>query len=72
MTRSDPTAISASVTEHKHYVPGGAGLVGVHVKRAEGAGAIEPMRYYHADHPGSVQVITNEAGTAQESLAYEP
>ena len=57
------------LVEHKHYISGGAGLVGVYVSRSDSTTA---MRYYHKDHLGSVQVITNEAGAIVEHLAYEP
>lgn len=54
--------------EHKHYVNGGAGLVGVYLSRSD---ATTDMRYYHKDHLGSIAVITNQAGAVVERLAYE-
>jgi RHS repeat-associated protein len=63
---------SDGLVEHKHYVNGGAGLVGVYVtKSSYGAGEGPQMRYYHKDHLGSIAVITNPAGAVIERLAYE-
>jgi RHS repeat-associated protein len=66
------TRASDGRIEHKHYVTGGAGLVGVYVtKSAYGPGEGPEMRYYHTDHLGSIAVITNPSGAVIERLAYE-
>jgi RHS repeat-associated protein len=66
------TRASDGLIEHKHYVNGGAGLIGVYVtKSTYAAGDGAGMRYYHKDHLGSVAVITNAAGAVIERLAYE-
>jgi RHS repeat-associated protein len=58
--------------EHKHYVNGGSGPVGVFVtKSTYGTGEGPEMRYYHRDHLGSVAVITNPGGAVLDRLAYE-
>jgi RHS repeat-associated protein len=58
--------------EHKHYVTGGSGLVGVFVtKTSYSAGEGPQMRYYHRDHLGSIAVITNPTGAVLERLSYE-
>jgi RHS repeat-associated protein len=66
------TRASDGRVEHKHYVNGGAGLVGVYVtKSAYGAGDGPQMRYYHTDHLGSIAVITNPSGAVLERFSYE-
>src|SRR6266513_235531 len=61
------------VTQYKHYVNGGSGLVGVFVTKSSYATGDGPeMRYYHRDHLGSVVAITNPAAAVIERLAYEP
>jgi RHS repeat-associated protein len=58
--------------EHKHYVNGGSGLVGVFVTKSVYAVGDGPqMRYYHRDHLGSIAVITNPSGAVLERLSYE-
>jgi RHS repeat-associated protein len=66
------TRASDGLIEHKHYVNGGAGLIGVYVTKSSYAAGDGPgMRYYHKDHLGNVAVITNAAGAWIERLAYE-
>jgi len=61
------------VTQYKHYVNGGSGLVGVFVTKSSYATGDGPeMRYYHRDHLGSIVAITNPAAAVIERLAYEP
>jgi RHS repeat-associated protein len=58
--------------EHKHYVNGGAGLVGVFVTKSSYSGGDGPqMRYYHTDHLGSIVRVTNPSAGVIESFAYE-
>ncbi|MFY9314849.1 MAG: RHS repeat-associated core domain-containing protein [Burkholderiales bacterium] len=66
------TRASDGLVEHKHYVNGGAGLIGVYVTKSSYVSPDGPeMRYYHKDHLGSIAVITNPAGAVMERLAYE-
>ncbi len=60
--------------EHKHYVNAGGMSFALYVKR-EGNLNGQPattISYFHHDHLGSVAVITEEAGTVTERLAYDP
>ncbi len=59
--------------QHKHYVTGGAGLVGVYVIQPAYGGnpAEEGMRYFHTDQVGSVAAVTNSAGVRTATLGYE-
>src|SRR5207249_1966143 len=67
------TRQSDARVEHKHYVTGGSGLVGVFVtKSAYDPGEGPGMRYYHRDHLGSIAVVSNASGAAIDVLAYEP
>jgi RHS repeat-associated protein len=64
---------STAVVEHKHYVNGGSGLVGVFVTKSSYVSPDGPaMRYYHRDHLGSIVAITNPVAAVIERLAYEP
>jgi RHS repeat-associated protein len=66
------TRASDGLVEHKHYVNGGAGLIGVFVTKSTYAiGQGPEMRYYHKDHLGSVVAITNGSAGVIERLAYE-
>jgi RHS repeat-associated protein len=59
--------------EHKHFVNGGGGLVGVYVtKSAYGSGDGPQMRYLHRDHLGSVSVVTNASAAVLQGFSYEP
>lgn len=66
------TRASDGQVEHKHYVNGGAGLIGVFVTKSTYATGQGPeMRYYHKDHLGSVAAITNASAAVLERLAFE-
>lgn len=63
---------SDGLVEHKHYVNGGSGVVGVFItKSSYAAGQGPEMRYYHRDHLGSVAAITNSSAAVIERLAFE-
>jgi RHS repeat-associated protein len=66
------TRQSDGVIEHKHYVSGGSGLIGVFVTKSSYATGEGPaMRYYHRDHLGSIVAISNSSGAVVERLAFE-
>jgi RHS repeat-associated protein len=66
------TRASDGRIEHKHYVNGGSGLVGVFVtKSSYGAGEGPQMRYFHRDCVGSITRITDPSGAPIEALGYE-
>jgi YD repeat-containing protein len=46
--------VSGTVTEHKHYIHGGAAPVAVYTQRTTGA---NDTRYLHTDHLGSVDTV---------------
>ena len=61
-------------TEHKHYVSAGGMSFALYVKREGNLNGLPAatISYLHHDHLGSAAVITNEAGTVTERLAYDP
>jgi RHS repeat-associated protein len=66
------TRASDGLVEHKHYVNGGAGLVGVFVTKSSYApGQGDEMRYYHRDHLRSIVASTNSTAAIVERFAFE-
>ncbi len=58
--------------ELRHYVSAGGTLVAIHTRALPSIGPpTERTRYVHADHLGSVETITDEAGQATERFAYD-
>src|SRR6266581_6753112 len=60
--------VRGTVTEHKHYIHGGAAPVAVYTQRNTG---VNDTRYLHTDHLGSVDTITDEAGNVVLKLSYD-
>ncbi len=60
--------VRGTVTEHKHYIHGGAAPVAVYTQRNTG---VNDTRYLHTDHLGSVVAITDESGTVVQRLSYD-
>jgi RHS repeat-associated protein len=60
--------LSGGVLERRHYINGGHGPVGVLTR----TGSTDEMRYWHKDHLGSTQVVTDETGAVVERMEYEP
>ena len=58
-----------NVVTHKYYVYGGSGMVAVYQERDN---ATADTRYFHKDHLGSTDAITDEVGTVIERLSYDP
>jgi RHS repeat-associated protein len=47
------------VIEYRHYVPGGQGTAAIHTRRSSGT---NNTYYWHADHLGSPELFTDQAG----------
>jgi RHS repeat-associated protein len=56
------------LVEHKHYINGGSGLVGVYLTRSD---STTEIRYFLKDKLGSIQVVTTNTGAPCQSLAYD-
>ncbi|MCF8372833.1 MAG: FG-GAP-like repeat-containing protein [Bacteroidales bacterium] len=60
--------ITPEGTRELHYIRGGEGVVAVYTEQSNGQ---SNTRYWHKDHLGSVQAISNEQGTVVEILSYD-
>lgn len=56
-----------STVTQKHYIYAGPNLVGAYTK----VGTSTNTRYFHTDHLGSVDAITNETGGVVQRLSYD-
>ncbi len=61
--------IKNGLTEYKHSLLAGGRLIGEYVSRSDGSSSI---RYFHADHLGSVEVVTSETGAVLARYSYDP
>lgn len=59
---------SGTVVTQKHYLYAGSNLIGIYSQLSNGA---SNTRYLHTDHLGSVDTITDEAGTLVQRLSYD-
>jgi RHS repeat-associated protein len=59
--------VTASVTEHKHYIAAGSATV-IYTQRSSGA---NDTRYLLPDHLGSPETITDESGAVIQRLSYD-
>lgn len=50
-----------------HYIAGGDGLVAIFVRN----NSLDTMYYIHTDHLGSINVITNQAGTVVKNYSFD-
>jgi RHS repeat-associated protein len=53
--------------EYRHYIPGGNGIAGIHTRRTSGTNS---TYYWHADHLGSPELITDSAGGNPLRLSF--
>ncbi len=64
-----------TVTEHKHYIAAGKDQIAVHIQKTDTAVTpavtTQKVYYLHSDHLGSIDTITNEAGSVTERLSYD-
>jgi len=60
--------ISGSTTTQKHYIYAGNNLIGAYTSVSNNTAN---TRYFHTDHLGSVEVITDESGGVVERLSYD-
>lgn len=60
--------VTSTRTHFKHYVAGPTGLVATYTRRTD---ATEDAFYFTKDHLGSVDSVTNQAGTVQVRLSFE-
>lgn len=51
----------SGVIEYRHYLPGGQGTAAIHTRRTTG---VNSTYYVHADHLGSPELLTDNAGAA--------
>ncbi len=63
-------ADSTSDTEARIYLDAPSGRVGLHLKDASLAPS--ETRYFHADHLGSIELVTNHFGEVIDRLSYTP
>ncbi|MEW5788556.1 MAG: FG-GAP-like repeat-containing protein [Pseudomonadota bacterium] len=61
--------IKGSLTEYKHSLMAGGKLIGEYVSRSDGTNS---TRYFHTDHLGSIEVVTDEAGAVIARYAFDP
>ena len=59
-----------NVVTHKYYIYGGSGRVAVHQERDNSTP--KETRYFHMDHLGSIDAITDENGAVKERLSFDP
>lgn len=64
-----------TVTEHKHYIAAGKDQIAVSIQKTDTAPTpavtTQQLRYFHTDHLGSIDTITDEAGSVAERLSYD-
>ena len=58
----------SGVIEYKHMIPGSEAAGAIHTRRSNGA---NDTRYLTKDHLGSIDTISNEAGTVLTRLSYD-
>jgi RHS repeat-associated protein len=58
----------SGVIEYKHYIAAGKAIVALRTIRDNGA---NDVRYFHMDHLGSVDAITNESGGVVLRLSFD-
>ena len=63
-------AASTSDTEARIYLNAPSGRVGLHLKDASLAPS--ETRYFHTDHLGSIELVTNHLGEVIDRLSYSP
>ncbi|MEM7172319.1 MAG: RHS repeat-associated core domain-containing protein, partial [Pseudomonadota bacterium] len=56
--------------EERHYIAAGA-TVAMHVITDDGASTSTKDSYFHKDHLGSIDTVTDSAGAVQERLSYD-
>jgi RHS repeat-associated protein len=57
-----------TIIKQKHYIKAGGELVAIHTKDSTGS---EDTKYVHNDHLGSIQTITDAAGTLVKVLSFD-
>ncbi|MGB4115344.1 MAG: RHS repeat-associated core domain-containing protein [Polaromonas sp.] len=64
---------AGGLIEHKHYASAGGVVFALFVQRTGNLGTqtASATRYFHHDHLGSIAVVTNEAGTVIERMAFD-
>ena len=60
---------NGTLVSHKHYIYAGNRPIAIYTQRSTG---VNDTRYLHADHLGSITVVTNETGSVVERLSYDP
>ncbi len=60
--------VSGTTTTQKHYLYAGSNLVGAHSSLSNNT---SNTRYFHTDHLGSIEAITNETGGVVQRLSYD-
>lgn len=60
--------VTDDLTKEIHYISGGSGVVAVYNKLSNNQNYIE---YWHKDHLGSLQVVTDDMGVVQQELSYD-
>jgi RHS repeat-associated protein len=61
--------VTDTLTRNLYYIHAMGGVVAVHSENSNG---ISQTEYWHKDHLGSVQTITNQQGQVLETLEYDP
>jgi RHS repeat-associated protein len=58
---------AGGTTEHRHYIVANGGAIAVHTRRSTG---VHDTVYLHRDHLGSVDTVTDDAGSPIVRLSY--
>ncbi len=64
-------SVQDDVTEHKHYILTGSGAMAVHTRRVTTAGSAANTDYFHKDHLGSMDVLTDENGAVKQRYSFD-
>jgi RHS repeat-associated protein len=59
------------LVRHIHYIAGGSGVVAIQTNERSGVTAAQRTRYIHKDHLGSVDAITDSAGSVVERQSFD-
>lgn len=62
---------SEGLVRHIHYIAGGSGVAAILTDERSASTAAQRTRFFHKDHLGSVDVITDSAGAVVERQSFD-